>query len=240
MADYLRHKVEQIIQISDEERRILSDLSHTNLRSIAARRDVVREGEEPKFVHLITEGWAIRHKTLEDGRRQIIAFLLPGDLCDLNLMLMREMDHSISALTPLTVAQLPRDLFFELIEHPRLIQALTWDMMVQAAIQREWIVSLGQRSAIERIAHLICELFLRLATIRLCIDGSCSFPITQADLAETAGITSVHVNRVMQELRAQNLVRWNGREVHVADMDALKRVAMFNGNYLHGHDKPSQ
>lgn len=241
MADYLRHKIEQLFELSAEEKEIVSGLSQTNLRSIPARRDIIRGGDRPNFVNLLIDGWAIRHKTLVDGRRQIIAFLVPGDICDLNLMLIKEMDHSIAALTPATIAQLPGDLFFELAGHPRLVQALTWDLMVQAAIQREWIVSLGQRSALERIAHLICELFLRLRTIRLCVDDTCTIPITQNELAEAAGLTPVHVNRIIQELRANGLIEWTGRVVHIPDMEELMRIAMFNGNYLHlGADETEQ
>lgn len=128
----------------------------------------------------------------------------------------------------------PRDLVDEIEKkRSRLFKALTWDLLVQLAIQRQWTLNLGQRSAIERISHLICELFARLATIGLCRNGTCHVPITQTDLSEAAGITPVHVNRTLQELRGQGLIEWKGREIHVADMEALRRVALFNDNYLH-------
>lgn len=118
---------------------------------------------------------------------------------------------------------------------PRLQQALTWDLLVQLATQREWTVNLGQRSAIERIAHLLCELFVRLKAVGLCVNGACQIPLTQTDLSEAAGITPVHVNRTIQELRSQGMIHWKGRDVEVPDMEALKRLAMFNDNYLHLH-----
>ena len=234
MADYLCRKLEHYVRLSADDREILAALEKTNIRTIAARRDIIREGEHPEFANLVIDGWAVRHKMLEDGRRQVLAFLLPGDLCDLNVFLLKEMDHSIGALTSVTIAQIPRDLVDEIEKkRSRLFKALTWDLLVQLAIQRQWTLNLGQRSAIERISHLICELFARLATINLCRNGTCHVPITQTDLSEAAGITPVHVNRTLQELRGQGLIEWKGREIHVADMEALRRVALFNDNYLH-------
>ena len=234
MADHLRHKLENFVRLSGEDREAVKTLTATNLRIVRPRREVVREGEQPRFVNLVVKGWATRHKMLEDGRRQIIAFLVPGDLCDLNVSILNEMDHTIGALTELTIAQLPPETFDKIQkDHPRLGRALLWDMLVQSAIQREWTVNLGQRSAIERISHLMCELFARLDMAGLCRDGTCHIPLTQTDLSEATGITAVHVNRTLQELRARGLVEWRGREVHVPDMAALKEVAMFNDNYLH-------
>ena len=234
MADYLCRKLEHYVRLSADDREILAALEQTNIRTIAARRDIIREGEHPEFANLVIDVWAVRHKMLEDGRRQVLAFLLPGDLCDLNVFLLKEMDHSIGALTSVTIAQIPRDLVDEIEKkRSRLFKALTWDLLVQLAIQRQWTLNLGQRSAIERISHLICELFARLATIGLCRNGTCHVPITQTDLSDAAGITPVHVNRTLQELRGQGLIEWKGREIHVADMEALRRVALFNDNYLH-------
>lgn len=234
MADHLRLKLEHYVRISADDRARISALTEFNVRQIRSRRDLIREGEPPQFVNLVLDGWAVRHKMLEDGRRQIMAFLIPGDLCDLNVFILNEMDHSIGALTELTVAQIPREVLDEIDrKHPRLMQALEWDLLVQFAIQREWTINLGQRSAIERIAHLICELFARLKAVGLCVDGTCHIPITQTDLSEATGITPVHVNRILQELRGEGLIEWKGREIHVPDMDALKRIAMFNDNYLH-------
>lgn len=234
MSDHLRLKLQHFVHFSEADRMLLAKLATVNRRQVRARQELIREGENPRYVNLVLEGWAVRHKMLEDGRRQIIAFLIPGDLCDLNVFILREMDHSIGALTPLTVAQLPCEIFEDITEtHPRITQALLWDTLVTAAIQREWTINLGQRTAFERIAHLICEMVLRIRAIGECHDFTCEFPVTQNDLAEATGMTSVHVNRTIQELRARGLVVWKGRQLHVPDIDALRRAAMFNPNYLH-------
>ncbi len=234
MADHLTTKLGHYTRLSADDRATLAAMATTNLHSIAPRRDIMREGERPGSVNIIVDGWAIRHKMLEDGRRQIFAFLIPGDICDLNIFVLRELDHTVASLTPVTIAQVPGEFIEDMArKNPRLNQALLWDMLVQLAIQREWTVNLGQRSATERIAHLICELFVRLGAAGLCREGRCNIPITQIDLSEATGITPVHVNRTLQELRSQRLIEWKGREVHVPDMEALKRMAMFNDNYLH-------
>ncbi|HWJ60110.1 MAG TPA: Crp/Fnr family transcriptional regulator [Sphingomicrobium sp.] len=238
MAQCLRRKLEHFTRLSTADRAKIAELSQADVHAIRARYDIIREGERPNFVNLILEGWAVRHKTLEDGRRQIIAFLIPGDLCDLNVFYLKQMDHSIGALTPVKLARVPSEALQDIERNfPRLAQALMWDMLVQAAIQREWTVNLGQRSAIERISHLICELQIRLEMVGACEEGSCALPLTQVDLSEATGMTAVHVNRTIQELRARGLVEWNGRDVHVPDLEALKQIAMFDDNYLH-RDRP--
>lgn len=234
MADLIRLKLEHYTRLSADDVQLLSRLSTLNIRQIQPRRDIMREGEQPKVVNLILDGWAIRHKMLEDGRRQILAFLVPGDFCDTKNFVLSEMDHSVGALTAVTVAQIPNEMIQDIERNwPRLSQALNWDLLVQLAIQREWTLNVGQRSAIERISHLICELFTRMKTVGLCHDGVCSIPATQTDLSEATGVTPVHVNRTLQEMRARGLIEWKGREVRVPDMDALRRVGMFNEAYLH-------
>lgn len=234
MADHLTTKLEHFTRLSADERATLAAMVATNVRLVASRRDIMREGEQPCSVNIIVDGWAIRYKMLEDGRRQIFAFLIPGDICDHDIFILKELDHTIAALTSVTLAQVPGETLEEIArKNPRLGRAFLWDMLVQLAIQREWTVNIGQRSALERIAHLICELYMRLGAAGLCLEGSCNIPITQTDLSEATGITPVHVNRTLQELRSHRLIEWKGREVHVPDMDALKRLAMFNDNYLH-------
>lgn len=234
MVNHLTQRLTQFVRFSEEDRQMLASLSVVNIRRVQARRDLIREGDNPEVVNLVLDGWAIRHKMLEDGRRQIIAFLIPGDLCDLNVFILREMDHSIGALTPLEVAQLPRSVFEKIYsDHPRITQALHWDSLVTAAIQREWTVNLGQRSALERVAHLLCELVFRMQGVGLCQDLVCEIPLTQNDLAEATGMTAVHVNRTVQELRSQGLIVWKGRDLRIPDIDALKRAGLFNPNYLH-------
>ena len=145
-----------------------------------------------------------------------------------------EMDHSVGTITEVTIGEISQDAFEEItLRHPRLVQALWRETLVNAAVQREWTVSLGQRRAIERIAHIICELFLRLHRVGLTRQNTCEWPITLTELADTIGMTSVHVSRTLQELRSLGLIRLRDRLLTIPDFDALAHLAMFNPNYLH-------
>lgn len=233
MVPTLQLKLEAFVKLSREDRSAVERLSRSQ-REIAARRDLIREGDQPRYVHLVLDGWACRYKTLPDGRRQIVAFFLPGEFCDLNIYILREMDHSVGAITKLRIADISREDMDALTgSHPRVTQALWWHELVAAAIQREWTLNLGQRSAFERIAHLMVELFLRLEVVGLTNGNSCDFPLTQNDIADATGLTAVHVNRTLQELRRAGLIVLQGRSLTIPDMPALKNVALFNANYLH-------
>lgn len=227
-------KLEHFVRLSSAEKDVLARAAAERIRKLRAHEHVVLEGDKPKVVYLVLDGWACRYKQLEDGRRQIASFFLPGDLCDLNVFILRNMDHSVASITRLTVAEISRSSFEGIIEgHPRIAQALWWDALVTMAIQREWTVSLGQRDALERIAHLLCELFIRLRTAGLNRGKSCDFPITQAELADATGMSAVHVNRTLQELRSLKLINLSGRVLTIIDLPRLMGVAMFNPNYLH-------
>jgi CRP-like cAMP-binding protein len=208
--------------------------SSARTRRFDARVDISREGDRPKDVHLILSGWACRYKQLEDGRRQIVSFFLPGDMCDLNVFILKEMDHSIGTLSPVTIADLSREFFDEISAgYPRIATALWWETLVNAAIQREWTMNLGQRTASERMAHLFCEIFFRLRLAGLTSERSCEFPLTQADLADATGLSKVHVNRTLQELRAANLLILRGKTLTVPNLERLMDAGLFNANYLH-------
>lgn len=233
MVFSLALKLEAFVKLSRDDRAAMERLSRTH-REVAPRRDLIREGDAPRFVHLVLEGWACRYKTLPDGRRQIVAFFLPGDFCDLNVYILREMDHSVGAITKLRVADISREEMDAVTQtHPRITQALWWHELVAAAVQREWTLNVGQRTAFERIAHLMVELFLRLDVVGLTNGDSCDFPLTQNDIADATGLTAVHVNRTLQELRRAGLIVLQGRTLTIPDMAALKNVALFNANYLH-------
>lgn len=238
MSTALITKLERFTKLSAHDRAMLSRLATERVRQLGAHQDIIREGEEPLDINVVISGWAYRHKQLEDGRRQIIAFFLPGDLCDHNVFILREMDHSVSTITPVTVAAVSRETFDEVtLNHPRITQALWWESLVGSAIQREWTVNLGQRSATERMAHLLCELFLRLQSVDLVDGNSCEFPVTQVELADATGLSAVHVNRTLQELRSSGVIELKGKTLTIPDLNALMRVSMFNTNYLHlGHE----
>lgn len=204
------------------------------VRRRSAREDLAQEGDRPDGLRVVLSGWANRYKTLEDGRRQVVNLLLPGDTCDYGFHLLHEMDHSIAALTALSYAELSRESLEQLTSaHPSLAQALWRETLVTASIQREWTVNLGQRIAYERVAHLLCEVFLRLRTVGLTNGTTCAFPLTQADMADATGLSVVHVNRTVQELRAAGLIVLRDKSLTVNDLQALQDAALFNPNYLH-------
>jgi len=231
-------KLERFVNFSDDERALLK---HHTRRTVEmpAKREIASEGQDPKYVHLIVSGFASRQKILEDGDRQIVAYLVPGDFCDLHVFILREMDHAISTLTPCTVAQLDSDDIAILCERPAIAKALWWSTLVDQSILREWLVNVGRRSAEERIAHLFCELMTRLGSVGL-VDAENRFllPVTQTELADTLGLTVVSVNRMIRNLRNQGMIALEGKQIVVRDVDRLKAFSGFTGNYLHLDEKP--
>lgn len=226
-------KLEAFTKLSADDRMALAQASR-NLRFVDARRDLVSEGDKPRFVHLILDGWACRYKQLPDGKRQIVGLFVPGDFCDLNVYILKYMDHSIGAITRLKVAMISPDEMVALTaERPRVTQALWWHELVAAAVQREWTLNVGQRSAYERLAHLLIELYIRLQVVGRADNGRCDFPLTQNDLADATGLTAVHVNRTLQELRRDGLIELDRKQLQILDLERMMDIAMFNPNYLH-------
>lgn len=220
--------------LSEADREALSALEAGPIRKLNARDDIAREGENPSVVRLLVSGWACRYKDLPDGRRQIVGFFLPGDFCDLNVYILQELDHSIGALTRVQFYEIEPEQFQEVIDQrPNLIRALLWHEMVSSGIQRQWLLSIGQRSALERLAHLFVELYYRLQAVGLATGLTFDLPITQNHLAEANGLSPVHLNRTLQEMRREGLIELSDRQLKIADLKQLKKVAMFNSNYLH-------
>lgn len=220
--------------LTAEDRAALTMLQVGPICTKEARADLAREGENPTVIRLLVSGWACRYKDLPDGRRQIVGFFLPGDFCDLSVYILSELDHSIGALTPVRYFELLPHQFQQVIdERPHLLRALLWHEMVASGIQREWLLSIGQRTPVERLAHLFVELYSRLKAVGQAQDHCFDFPITQHNLAEANGLSLVHVNRTLQEMRRDGLIELAERQLRILDFDRLKRVAMFNNNYLH-------
>jgi CRP-like cAMP-binding protein len=237
----LIRKLGQFVRLSPSDKAMLTRASSDRMRKFGPRADITREGDKPRDVHLLLSGWACRYKQLEDGRRQVVSFFLPGDMCDLNIFILKEMDHSIGTITPVTIIDLSRDFFDEISTgFPRVATALWWETLVNVAIQREWTMNLGQRTASERMAHLLCELFFRLRLAGLTEDNSCEFPLTQADLADATGLSKVHVNRTLQALRTAELVVLKGKTLTVPSLERLMDAGLFNPNYLHMDHEGSQ
>jgi CRP-like cAMP-binding protein len=201
MSQPLTSRLERHGPLSDEEKDVLREVT-SRVRDYGARQEIVREGDTPTESTLILEGFACRHNNLPDGRRQITAFHVPGDFADLHAFLLGTMDDGVSSLTSCKVALAPHSALREITKsYPHLTRVLWFTTLVDGAVHREWMTGLGRLSAPERIAHLFCELFLRLQAVGLTQDHSFDLPITQAELADAFGLSSVHVNRTLQELR---------------------------------------
>jgi CRP-like cAMP-binding protein len=199
-----------------------------------AGQDLASEGERPDRVRVLLSGWLSRYKTLEDGRRQIVNFILPGEFCDSYTYLLSRMDHSIGTLTPVVYSEIERDRFEDLIASERtLAEALWCELLAAISIQREWSLNIGRRVALERVAHLLCEIVERLRPVGLLDGNSCAFPITQMDLADATGLSVVHLNRTLQELRATGLIVLRERTLTINDLNALKNTGLFDPSYLH-------
>ena len=226
-------KLEAFTRLSTDDRAALARISR-NVRTLEARGDLLCEGERPRHVHLVVDGWACRYKELPDGKRQVVSLLLAGDFCDLKMQVLRRMDHSVCAISRLKVATIaPEEVTGICADHPRIAHALWWNELVDAAIQREWTINLGQRSAQQRLAHLLIELYLRLQAVGRANDGRCDFPLTQNDLADALGLTAVHVNRTLQQLRRKRLIELEHKQLNVLDLPRLMEMAMFSPDYLH-------
>jgi CRP-like cAMP-binding protein len=185
------------------------------------------------------EGFACRSKVVGDGRRQIFSFHIPGDVPDLHNLYVDYMDHDLVTLTASKVAFIPHASLRELmLNHPRLIGALWRETVIDAAILREWMAGMGQRSGIARIAHLLCEMMVRLRAIGLMEGMSIRLPITQEQIADAIGLSPVHVSRVFKELRAKGLIRTEGRTLTVRNWDGLVAIGEFDPDYLHLRSEP--
>jgi CRP-like cAMP-binding protein len=229
-------KIETFIALSDEEKQVLLSAIGSS-RDIDADRDIVSEGDRPRHCAVILEGLACRYKILEDGRRQIMSFQIAGDMCDLHSFLVSEMDHSIGTLTPCKVAHIPHETVLEIMQrYPRIAHALWRDTVIDAAIFREWMVGIGRRPAASRIAHLLCEVFVRLRAVGLAADHRFEFPVTQLEVGDALGLSLVHVNRSLQVLRGDGLITWRGKTLVIADWQGLQQVAEFEPKYLHLDD----
>lgn len=226
-------KLSAAADLAEEDKEALRALC-SQVREFAGKRDIIGEGEKPENVHLMLEGWGARYKVVEDGSRQITAFLLPGDFCDVHVPILGEMDHGILALTAAKVALIAHDRITELPrKRPELGRALWWATLVDEAVLRSWIVNIGRREAAQRVAHLFCELHARMKLVGLVEDDQFDLPLTQEVIADALGLTPVHVNRTLQHLRADNLIVLKGGELTILDVEGLKRLAGFDDNYLH-------
>jgi CRP-like cAMP-binding protein len=229
----LIRKLESIAPLAPEEKAALLRLP-LRLKAVAADQDIIREGDVPSECCLIVEGFACRYNVTAHGRRQILSFHISGDLLDLQSLHLSVMDHSVATMVPSQLAFIQHDDLHSLMHnHPRLVGLFWRDTLIDAAVFRQWTLNVGRRQAPARMAHLLCELLVRLRTVELVEDHAFDLPVTQVELADALGISSVHANRVLQDLRNQGLISLHGHTLKVLDWQGLKTVGEFDPTYLH-------
>lgn len=237
MIDRLLHKLHRYGPPSAEECEALTAIM-TPVRTYAAGQELISQFSTPKESTVLLSGMIGRLVTLRGGSQQITALQVPGDFVDLHAFLLARMDHSVVAITECTVTTAPHPQLKALTDrYPRLARALWYLTIVDASIHRHWLTVLGRRDALARTAHIICELYVRLKDVGLVNDGAFSLPLTQQESGDVLGLSAVHVNRVIQELRARDLVSWDRREVRIKDWDALAALAEFEPTYLQLEDQ---
>ena len=222
----------------DEKQSLRSTFAAT--RQVKAGEDLLRQGERPAFVGALLSGMLSRYKPLADGHRQIVSFPLPGDIFDLHSFMVETMDHNVDAIARSTMAIATHQAVETMVEaHPRLAMLLWRDAVVEGSVFREWIVNCGRRTAYQRMAHLFCEIYVRSDEVGLASADTCSLPLTQAQLADATGLSVVHVNRTVQQLRSEKLVSIKAGLLQILDWAGLARAGGFNGDYLHARERRS-
>lgn len=233
MPNAFVRKLDGLEALDAADREFLVGLMNVSHR-VSADEDLIRVGDNPANVHVILEGFAVRYKLTAQGKRQIFAYLIPGDCCDLQVALLGRMDHSIGTITPCRIVELSPSTVHEITRtRPAVTRALWLASLVDEATLREWLLNLGQRSAQKRIAHLFCELHTRLKAVGLTADGSFELPLTQTELGDTMGLSTVHVNRSLKDLREANLVLMKPDQIFIPDVSRLAAYAGFDPSYLH-------
>ena len=229
----LIRKLASIAILTEEEHRIVQSLPARTV-TFSAEYDIFRAGDTSSQCCLILDGWACRYKLLDQGRRQIFSFHVPGDVPDLQSLHLPTLDYSLGTLTNATVAFIPHENLRDLmLRFPR-FGALLWrDTLIDGAIFREWMTGMGQKTAYSQMGHLFCEIYAKLKAVGLADDLRCTLPITQAELGDALGLSNVHVNRVLQALRSQGLISLRNRTLVIHDWDELVRASEFDPTYLH-------
>lgn len=233
--DPFARKFGQYANLTDAEREALRAAAEAHARTLGLHEDVVHQGEAVSQCCLVREGVLARYKLLPEGRRQITAFLVPGDWCDLAGFLSGHVEFGVVALGPARVACVPHRVLHALCAaYPNLTRALWGESVREAEVAREWIVNVGQRTAEQRFAHLLCELHQRFAAAGLTDpeDGGFAWPVTQTEMADATGMTSVHVNRTLRALRGMGLLDYDARRVVLRDEAHLRRLGGFDAAYL--------
>jgi CRP-like cAMP-binding protein len=229
----LVRKLETVLSLSDDERRAILALP-IDQRLIEAHQEIVREGDHPSRSFAVLEGVACAFKLTGEGKRQILAFHIAGDIPDLQSLHLETLDISVGTISACRLGFIQHADLRDLCErHTRIAAALWRETLVYASLFREWITNVGQREGLSRAAHLMCEFVVRMRVMGLARDYSCEIPMTQADLGDALGLSAVHVNRVLQELRRLGLIKLGSGNLTILDWEGLKEVGDFDPGYLH-------
>jgi CRP-like cAMP-binding protein len=232
-ADRLIRKFESIASLDDECRQAIMRLPVV-VKEHPADHDIVRIGDQPSECCLVLEGWTCRYKMLPGGDRQIMSFHIPGDVPDLQSLYLETMDHSLATMVPTTVAMIQHRDMHDMVRRYELISTALWrESLIDAAIFREWMVGIGRRSAHQRIAHLFCEMGTKARSVGLNDGDTYPWPVTQSELADALGLSGVHVNRVLSDLKRDGLITVGRRVFTAHDWDALAALGLFDPAYLH-------
>jgi CRP-like cAMP-binding protein len=208
------------------------------IRKLDTYEDIVSKGDRPETIAIIVDGFACRYKILQNGRRPIVWFHVAGDAPDLEGLYLDTMDHSIGTMQETTVLYIPHAEMFDLFGRMPQIQVIFWRWtLADASALREWLTNAGQRDAYGRIAHLLCELITRLQATGLAGGPVCRLPVTELDLAEATGISTVQVNRALKRLRAEGMIKLRAGKLTVLDWGGLKAAGEFDQSYLHLHEQ---
>jgi CRP-like cAMP-binding protein len=229
----LIRKLGSVFTLAEDERQALEALP-MQVMVIKDDQDIVRMGDRPSRSCLILSGFAATYKVTAGGKRQIVSFAIAGDIPDLQSLHLKTLDTSIATISTCRVGFIPHEALRDIcLRYPRIGAAFWRETLIDAAIFREWVMNVGQREAYQRMAHVLCELLVRLRAVGLAEDHACELPITQAEFADAIGITTVHVNRVLQQMRADGLIESKGTQVKIPDWDKLKQAGEFDPAYLH-------
>jgi CRP-like cAMP-binding protein len=233
-------KLSQFAPLSHKDIGLLEALCLPEER-LRAGANIVVEGDTPRSLFVVTRGMACRYRLMPDGKRQILTILLPGDLFGLPRFLLHPMDHSVAAIGPTRIAAIGREAVIDIIaNHPRIGAGLWWSVMQEEAMLRERIVALGRRSARGRVAYLLCEIVWRQRAVGIAEDHAVRLPFTQMDLGDMLGLTSVHINRVLQGFRRDELITLDRRRFTLLDIGRLQAIAGLTPEYLKLNSTPPE
>lgn len=232
-AHPLVRNLENVAPLTDASKNALAGLA-MHVVQFEADREVLREGDRASQCCVILEGFMINYKMTAKGQRQILAYHLPGDIPDLQSLHLSRLDSSLGTVTRCKLGFVQhKDLWEVCAREPDISRACWRWTLIMAAIYREWVTNVGQREAAGRIGHLLCEIVVRMEALGLAEGRNCALPLTQNELADATGMSAVHVNRTLQELRGSGLISWKGKNLCILDWEGLKKVGEFDAGYLH-------